>query len=114
MAKTTTRKKTTDLIYTAEPSTLEEYAEEYLRLDREMASLKKRQADMKRLIIENTLPDFVTELDNGINIRRSTEPFTHFNVVEFREFEGGKHIKLYEKFCEDRVRNKIDIKYRTK
>ena len=108
MAKTTTRKKTADLIYTAELSTLEEYAEEYLRLERELAPMKKRQAEMKRLILENTLPDFITELENGINVRRATEAYRKFDVVTFQY----EHADMYNRYCEDGIRNKFEVKYR--
>lgn len=108
MAKTTTRKKTADLVYTAEPTTLDEMAAEYLRLERELAPLKKRQAEMKRLILEGTNPDFETELDNGINVKRSTYASIHFDVKTFKL----EHDKLYNQYCEDLMKERVEIKYR--
>lgn len=110
MPRTTKKTTKTELQYTVEPSTLDEFAEEYLRLDREMASLKKRQADMKKAILDMSPKDCTTELPNGINIKRTTYASIHFRVNDFKI----EHDRLYNQYCEDLEKEKVTIAYRKK
>lgn len=96
-----------EYVYSPIPYTLDEVAEEYMRLGREMASMRKRQADMKKEILKATEPDTKVELDNGIFILRTTYASKHFELKRFEE----QHEKLYEQYCEDIQKERLTIDY---
>lgn len=97
-----------DLEFTAEPETLEEFAEEYLRLQKQMAPLKKRMADMRKEVLART-QEGDTELANGIIIKRCVHAAKNFMVKLFEK----EHNTLYEEYLEDITKERVEIKYRT-
>lgn len=97
-----------ELEFTAEPTTLEEYAEEYLHLERQMAPMKKRMADMKAKVLENTFADSTTHLDNGIEVLRTTYASEHFMMKEFKE----EHPAMHQRYLEDISKERMTIKYK--
>jgi hypothetical protein len=107
MAKTKTQPKVDELVFDLEPSTPEECAEEYLRLEREMAPLKKRMADMKKKALEGAPADDKTVFGNGIFIQRTTYASTHFMMKEFQQ----EHQTLYQRYLEDISKERVTIDY---
>ena len=96
-----------ELEFTAEPQTLDEFAAEFLRLQQLMAPLKKRMADMKAAVLERT-GEGLTELDNGINVKRTTYCSAKFMMDEFKD----DHTLMYERYLEDITKERVEIKYR--
>lgn len=107
MPKAKQQTQTGVLEFSVEPTTLDEFAEEYKRLEREMSSLKKRQKDMLTAIKERAARDQTTTLDNGIYIKRTTYASIHFDVKRFQV----EHDKLYNQYCEDLEKERITIDY---
>ena len=98
-----------ELEFTVEPTTPEEFAAEYLRLERLMAPLKKRMGDMKKELLKRVPKDDTTFFDNGIKVIRTTHSSTHFMMEEFKKEKPN----TYNEFLEDITKERVTISYIT-